>query len=109
VWAPFIPVWEKEWVLPFALGGLLFPEIRRWAALRRYQRQLNDVVARTDAEIARVDLDLLTQWAEPEIARAVDAHDPAEEGREGAVDTAPDAEGGRPRPEASRVKQGGGR
>ena len=29
VWAPFIPIWSKEWVLPFFVAGLLLPELRR--------------------------------------------------------------------------------
>src|SRR5262249_49140581 len=51
VWAPFIPIWEKEWVLVFALAGLVFPNVRRVLSLRRYQAELNALVARTDDEI----------------------------------------------------------
>ncbi len=57
--APFIPLWSKEWVFPFFLAGLVFPELRRWWELRRYERELNRVVARADAEIGRVDLGYL--------------------------------------------------
>lgn len=60
VWAPFIPVWSKEWVLPFTLGGLVFPELRRWFSFRTYERELNEVVSRSDREIARIDLAYLT-------------------------------------------------
>ncbi len=60
VWAPFIPLWSKEWVLVFGLGGLVFPSLRRYLALRRYQHELNDLVARTDDEIWRLDLGFLT-------------------------------------------------
>ena len=60
VWAPFIPLWSKEWVLVFGLGGFVFPTIRRYFALRRYQHELNDLVARTDDEIWRLDLGFLT-------------------------------------------------
>lgn len=60
VWAPFIPLWEKEWVLPFALAGLVFPGIRRFLSLRRYQAELNALVTRTDNEIWRMDLAYLT-------------------------------------------------
>jgi hypothetical protein len=60
VWAPFIPIWSKEWVLVFGVGGLVFPSLRRYFALRRYQHELNDLVARTDDEIWRLDLGYLT-------------------------------------------------
>lgn len=58
--APFIPLWSKEWVLVFGVGGFVFPTLRRYFALRRYQHQLNDLVARTDDEIWRLDLGYLT-------------------------------------------------
>ena len=60
MWAPFVPLWEKEWVIPFALAGLLFPNLRRFVAQRRYQSELNALVARTDNEIWRMDLAYLT-------------------------------------------------
>jgi len=69
VWAPFIPMWDKEWVLPFALGGLFFPNLRRVVALRRYQNELNRLVARADDEIWRMELACLTGRA-PEAAPA---------------------------------------
>lgn len=59
VWAPFIPLWSKEWVLPFFLGGLVFPELRRWFELTRYERELNRVVRRADAEIGRIEMNFL--------------------------------------------------
>ncbi len=55
IWAPWIPLWSKEWVLPFMVGGLLFPNLRRYLAMKRYERQLNDLVARTDREIERIN------------------------------------------------------
>jgi hypothetical protein len=58
--APFIPLAAKEWVLIFAIGGLVFPELRRVLAIRRYQSELNDLVRRTDDEIFRMDLALMT-------------------------------------------------
>jgi hypothetical protein len=61
--APFIPIWSKEWVLVFAAGGLLFPNIRRVFALRRYEAELNQLVTRTDDEIWRMDLALITAAA----------------------------------------------
>lgn len=60
VWAPFIPIWTKEWVLPFTLAGLVFPELRRWLSFRSYERELNQLVVKADHEIARVDLAYLT-------------------------------------------------
>lgn len=56
VWAPFIPLWSKEWVLPFALAGLFFPDLRRYWANRRYEARLNLIVARTEDELARIDM-----------------------------------------------------
>jgi hypothetical protein len=56
VWAPFIPLWQKEWVLPFFVAGLVYPELRRSYRVRRYQRELNRVVTLTDAEIDRIDV-----------------------------------------------------
>lgn len=60
VWAPFIPLWEKWWVLPFALAGLVAPELRRAFALRHYESEVNALVARSDREIARLDSAYLT-------------------------------------------------
>jgi hypothetical protein len=69
VWAPFIPLWSKEWVLVFAVGGLFFPSLRRYFALRRYQHELNDLVARTDDEIWRLDLGFMTSaWERGSVA-----------------------------------------
>lgn len=64
VWAPFIPLTAKEWVFPFFLAGLVFPTLRRTLSLRAYEAELNRVVARADAEIARIDTAYLTS-AEP--------------------------------------------
>ncbi len=60
IWAPFIPIWSKEWVLPFAMGGLLFPELRRWLSVRRFERELNGLVQKADREIGRIDTAYLT-------------------------------------------------
>jgi hypothetical protein len=60
VWAPFIPIWSKELVLVLGVGGLVFPELRRIVALRRYQSDLDRLVTRTDADIARLEMALLT-------------------------------------------------
>lgn len=63
VWAPFIPLWSKEWVLVFAVGGFVFPNLRRYFALRRYERELNGLVIRADDEIWRKDLAYVTDGA----------------------------------------------
>jgi hypothetical protein len=47
-------------VLVLGASGLVFPELRRVFALRRYQSDLNRLVTRTDADIARLELALLT-------------------------------------------------
>jgi hypothetical protein len=60
IFAPFIPLWSKEWIIPFMLGGLFFPNIRRFLMLRQYEGELNRVVARADDEIARIDSHYLT-------------------------------------------------
>jgi hypothetical protein len=79
VWAPFIPLWEKEWVLLFALAGLVFPGIRRFLSLRRYQAELNALVTRTDNEIWRMDLAYLTDDMTEKAAGAASAAPGTEE------------------------------
>ena len=56
VWAPFIPLWSKEWVALFVVGGLLYPELRRWAASRTYEREVNALVHAADREASRLAL-----------------------------------------------------
>jgi hypothetical protein len=75
VWAPFIPLWQKEWVLAFALAGLVFPGIRRFLSLRRYQAELNALVTRTDNEIWRMDLAYLTDDMSQKAAGTAGADD----------------------------------
>jgi hypothetical protein len=53
--APFIPIWSKEWVVVAVIGGLLWPEIRRWFSFRRYERDLNLLVDRSERELVRLD------------------------------------------------------
>lgn len=65
VWAPFIPLWSKEWVLPFMLGGLFFPDLRGFLSVRRYERELNRLVSNVDDEISRLNVRLLLRPAEP--------------------------------------------
>jgi hypothetical protein len=60
VLAPFIPLWSKEWIIPFMLAGLIFPNIRRFLTLRRYEGELNRLVVRADDEILRIDAHTLT-------------------------------------------------
>jgi hypothetical protein len=60
VWAPFIPLWSKEWVIPFTIAGLMFPNVRRWLTLRRYQGELNRIVARADDEVWRMEMAYVT-------------------------------------------------
>ncbi|MBI1747233.1 MAG: hypothetical protein HYR55_11670 [Acidobacteria bacterium] len=55
VWAPFIPLWSKEWCLVFAVGGLVFPNARQFLSLRRYESELNRLAARADDEIRRIE------------------------------------------------------
>jgi len=85
IWAPFIPIWEKEWVAVFAMGGLVFPELRRHFAFRRYQSELNRIVTRADDEIFRLDMSLVERMAsrgaddEQSLATEADAkEDPSE-------------------------------
>lgn len=65
VWAPFIPLWSKEWVLPFMLGGLFFPDLRRFLSVRRYERELNRLVSNVDDEITRLNVRLLLRSSAP--------------------------------------------
>ena len=54
VWAPFIPIWSKEAIIPFAAAGLFFPELRRFFAYRRYSREVNSLVGKVEAEVMRL-------------------------------------------------------
>jgi hypothetical protein len=65
MWARFLPLVAKEWLLLCAAGGLVFPDLRRVFAWKRYESELNDVVGRTDDEIFRMDLALLTRETPP--------------------------------------------
>jgi hypothetical protein len=115
VWAPFIPIWSKEWVLVFAVGGLVFPTLRRFLALRRYEGDLNRLVARADDEIWRMSLAALTRGTLLSSAAAPDALDEAGDGeaertRPAVVPPAsaperPSAE--RPTPPKAKLGQGG--
>jgi len=90
VWAPFIPLWSKEWVLPFAIGGLFLPELRRWLSFRRYERELNKLVAHADREAGRIDVAYLMGGVQaPPALSAVEATPAGEE----AVQSGPDKTG----------------
>jgi hypothetical protein len=65
----FIPIWADEWIAVFALAGLVFPELRRVFAWKKYESELNDVVGRTDDEIFRMDVELLTHEDPPLVTR----------------------------------------
>ncbi len=54
VWAPFIPLWSKEWIWLFAIAGLFVPETRRYLAFRRYGREVNELSARSARELERL-------------------------------------------------------
>jgi hypothetical protein len=89
VWAPFIPIWSKELILVFGVGGLLFPELRRVLALRRYQSELNRLVSHTDADVARLELALLT--GEVMLGKAGEREEEAEDEAAPAEPAAPEA------------------
>lgn len=106
VWAPFIPLWSKEWVLVFALGGLVFPNIRRVLALRRYVSELNGLVGRTDDEIWRLDLGYMTSEQAAALSTSAEA-----EGEDRLTARLAEAEGQAetPPPAQKPVVRGGGR
>ena len=54
--APFIPIYAREWIVPFMIAGLFVPNIRRWVSLRRYEGELNGLVDRANREFARLDI-----------------------------------------------------
>jgi hypothetical protein len=70
--APFIPLWSKEWIIPFMIGGLVFPDVRRFLIMRQYENEMNHVVASADHEIARIDLHYFMD-AEPARRSALEA------------------------------------
>lgn len=74
VWAPFIPLWSKEWILPFFLSGLIYPDLRKYFSVKRYEGELNRMVAKADLEIDRIEMAYLTgEKLSPEILGADDA------------------------------------
>ena len=89
VWAPFIPIWSKELIFVFGLGGFVFPELRRLLALRRYQGELNKLVTRTDADVARLELALMTGEVAQRVAGEPPVADEEEEEEGARTDAAP--------------------
>lgn len=78
VWAPFIPLWSKEWILPFTILGLIFPDLRKFLSIKRYEAELNKTVAKASDEIERIELEyaseeMLTrqQTEQPTVEQAV--------------------------------------
>jgi hypothetical protein len=61
VWAPFVPIWSKEWILPFAILGLVFPNVRKIFSIKRYEADLNRMVTKTETEIDRIEMDYTSQ------------------------------------------------
>ena len=57
VWAPFIPIWSKEWILPFTILGLIFPNLRKLYSIKSYEAELNRTVAKAEREVARIELE----------------------------------------------------
>ncbi|MGC4115148.1 MAG: hypothetical protein QM765_11175 [Myxococcales bacterium] len=50
------PVWAKEAMVPFMVAGLFFPNLRSYLTLRRYEKDLNELVLRADREAGRIDV-----------------------------------------------------
>lgn len=46
--APFIPIWEDAFAFALAVGGLLFPELRKAMFDYRHSRLLNKLIAEAD-------------------------------------------------------------
>jgi hypothetical protein len=72
VWAPFIPLNAKEWILPFMMTGLFLPELRRYLSFRGYEKELNQLVARADREAGRIDVAYLLSGVQPGLVSAVE-------------------------------------
>ena len=75
------------------MGGLVFPELRRWFSFRTYERELNEVVSRADREIARIDLAYLTDATSVAERAARDAAEQGAGSRARAAESAAEREG----------------
>ena len=53
--APFIPIWSKEIILPCGIAAFFLPNLRKIWRIRRYESELNEMVARAERELLRVD------------------------------------------------------
>jgi hypothetical protein len=106
--APFIPIWEKDWIAVFAVAGLFFPNLRRFLAYRRYQSELNGIVTRTDDEIWRLDLGYITAGvlaSGPTQAATEEAPDPLQD----RIETPSQPESPAPHAKRERLRERGGR
>jgi hypothetical protein len=72
--APFIPIFAKEWMALFMIGGFVYPALRRWLSRRRYGADLEALVASADAEIFR--LDVAFSSVQPAVEEAVPEPEP---------------------------------
>jgi hypothetical protein len=52
---PFVPLFLKELMAVFVIGGFVWPEIRRFFSFRRYEKELNQLVVHADRELERID------------------------------------------------------
>jgi hypothetical protein len=84
---PQIPIYAKEWVIPFMLGGLVYPELRRYVWTRHYENQLNQLVARSDSEIGRIDMAYLTDGESLQSRGSLDSSEPARRAAARAAET----------------------
>lgn len=53
--ARFLPLWRTEIAIVAAVAGFLYPELRRFLAFRRYERELNGLVSKSSREIERIE------------------------------------------------------
>ncbi|MCC7383131.1 MAG: hypothetical protein IT384_14935 [Deltaproteobacteria bacterium] len=53
--ARFLPLWRAEIAIAAAVAGFLYPELRRFLAFRRYERELNGLVSKSSREIERIE------------------------------------------------------
>lgn len=119
--APFIPLWSKEWIGVFMLAGLFFPNLRSYLSLRKYERDLNELVLRGEREVQRIDRAYLEQGdtiaelrelteAGQDVERALERLQEAKEARAEAASVTPEPEGedeaaAKARAEQAQLKQ----
>ena len=44
---PFVPIFEEMFAFALAVGGFLYPDLKRWMHQRRYAKELNRILAET--------------------------------------------------------------